>query len=81
MANTLAIRQTIHDLIDDIPEHKLHALHPLLCILIEEDTDDDEDDILSDEEYALLKKCLMDQKNSPENFIPWTEIRVHERYE
>jgi hypothetical protein len=49
-------------------------------ITLTKEADDNDDDILSDEEYALLEKCRMDQKNSPENFIPWTKIRIHERH-
>ncbi|GHU27714.1 hypothetical protein FACS1894172_19950 [Spirochaetia bacterium] len=58
---------------DNIPEHKLYALRPLLDVLVdEEDTDDN---ILSDEERRLLEKCREDRKEHPEHFTPWRLVR------
>ena len=70
---TLAVRQIIHDLIDNIPDHKLQALHPLLNILVEEASDD----ILSDEELSLLEKCRLERKEHPEKLTPWAQVRIY----
>ena len=72
MTGTLEVRRTIHELIDNIPDHKLEALHPLLNILVEET----EDDMLSPEEHKLLEKCRIERKTSPENLTPWEKVRI-----
>jgi len=72
MTGILEVRRTIHDLIDNIPDHKLQALHPLLNILVEEAGDD----TLSSEEDKLLEKCRMERKTHPENLTPWEKVRI-----
>ena len=72
MTNTFTVRQTIHSLIDSIPDHKLQALHPLLNILVEEAGDDS----LSDEELKLLEKCRMERKEHPEKLKSWAQVRI-----
>ena len=66
-----AVRKEIHDVIDDIPEHSLGALRPLLYLLRDNGTDDR----LSDEERVLLEECRRDRIERPESFKSWEEVR------
>jgi hypothetical protein len=73
MTEVLEVRRENHSLNDNMPEHKLYALRPLLDVLAGEEYMDD--DILSDEEYALLEKSRKDRKEHPESFTPWRKVR------
>jgi len=70
MNGALNVRDEIRELINIMPERKLHALRPLLGVLV-----DDDDDTLSDEDLALFQECEKDCVERPESFASWRTIR------
>jgi hypothetical protein len=64
MNETLAVRQELRGLIDNMPERNLYALRPLLNVLV-----NDQDDMPSDEDLELYAECERDLIERPESFV------------
>ena len=75
MSQTLTVRDEVHEMIDIMSERSLHALRPLLDILMDTPAYDGDDDVLSEDELALLEQCRKDWKEHPETFISVAEYK------
>ena len=74
-----ALRKEIHVLIDDISDHHLSALKPLLVHLADEDDWDEEEawvvEPANEEEVAMIKEGMREYKKDPSSFIPFDRAR------
>jgi hypothetical protein len=70
MNEALAVRRELRGLIDNMPEHNLYALRPLINVLA-----DAPDDILSDEDLKLYAECERDLVERPASFVSLAEYK------
>jgi hypothetical protein len=68
-----ATKQEMLYILDNLPDYKLEALHPLLLLV---SSDDYDDTVLTPEESAEMKQCLEDYEKDPKSFISLAELKA-----
>ena len=71
--NVLTIRKELHNLIDNLPEHKLNALRPLFDVLIDDEAIIETD--LTEEEKAIIAEGDRLYREHPEDFVSLESIK------